>query len=66
MGLGSSSTTYMGHVWPDSIQSHFESFGELVSKWPVTQKIAGHREKQMKFGTRGISVGYIYGVALTL
>ncbi len=52
---------YAGCIWPLSVQNHLMSFGAFVSKWPVTQKTAGSRERRIEICYSKV-VAHVYGI----
>ena len=53
LGLGDTSTKYMGYLWPYNIQSHLEIiFCTLVYKWPVSRKRLTIQRNGLKLGVR--------------
>ncbi len=48
------------HISPDRVQSHFESFSALISKWPETQKRLAVEGNGLPFGTGRILVLHIW------
>ncbi len=60
LGLVDTSYTHMGYIWRCRFNVILESFGTLVSKWPVSHKRLVVEQNGLKFGA-GILVTHIWG-----